>query len=679
LHDLCQHYVFAVQLADQKKRIYVVFGVARIGRDPEYHLLSKARRPRSPWARRLTPDAAARRLCALYREGPWRDVIEQAFHREGLEVPARAAEDFITGVIQSQRLRLYCVLRLAPVGSFPLEPTAPPAAAPQVITEPPRPDRTTPTWFELLAVDAWGEPIASVPFHLLVDSKTMPRNTDGGGRIRVDSAEGSRFASARVVDLGGVWDTLTQRTEGQTRGAMLEQAEERTFFPITSPVATPDTRVQLTKNTPRLVVFRRVRLATVMTIPSFDLGRAIFMPDRLATAPSGRHSVTGIGCIAQILSFARDNPERPMLVVGHADASGTDRTNDELSAIRAEHVSALLRGDVETWVRIATEHGEAGLFDRMLRWVARRFGWDTDFGDTPSDEQREAAFDSFRENARASLEIAVSTNTTEPQRDDWRAMMALHDRALAEELALDADAFESFRESLRLCDPVRLGLGERWPKTCSAGEAEPAEAQRRVEVLFFADETSVPELDPEGATLYGADTEVQREYVDPPLRVDLPVTLLSEFDHPIPEVAVELTASNGARRRATLDAHGSTTFYDVPAGEYELVYLAPEEIEAKAWAAAARAAIEGIDFSALHAILLAPRALLRKMAEAYASLYGSVFEDDASQTAQTAAERQDADFRLFEAELVADAPFTRQPPRARRLIGSDDAQQGDRS
>src|SRR5690606_6575742 len=163
---------------------------------------------------------------------------------------------------------------------------------------------------------------------------------------------------------------------------------------------------------------------------------------------------------------------------------------------------------------------------------------------------------------------------------------------------------------LRLCDPVRLGLGERWPKTCSAGEAEPAEAQRRGEGLFFADETSVPELDPEGATLYGADpegqreyvdpplrvalpgdllseldpegatlygadTEVQREYVDPPLRVDLPVTLLSEFDHPIPEVAVELTASNGARRRATLDAHGSTTFYDVPAGEYELVYLAP--------------------------------------------------------------------------------------------------------
>jgi len=396
--------------------------------------------------------------------------------------------------------------------------------------------------------------------------------------------------------------------------------------------------------------------ATVMTVPSYRVGAALFGPGDLEFDEETNQAVTGIGCIAQILAFMRRYPERTVLVVGHTDASGKNEDNDRLAQRRAKAILSLLRGDEEAWVT-SCAGAKVEDFEEILRWTARRLGWPTDPGNAPTDGERSQATESYRERAREELGIDVQGSTDAPQRDDWRVAFAMFQRVWADELGVELEALQSLQSEIKFCEPNVLAVGERWPRHTADGTTEDVPRNRRVEVLFFARPESVPSLAEDGSNLYGDEPEVWLEYVDPAPRVHLPVRLVSEAGHPIPDVRVEFASDTGAERRAILDEEGFALLYDVPAGPFSLDYPDHEEIEAKAWAVDARAALLASDLDSLYDVVVQPIPVLKAAAGAYADLYGSEFAEDLRSATSDPGYAQDFAVRLFEAELDSQERF----------------------
>ena len=141
----------------------------------------------------------------------------------------------------------------------------------------------------------------------------------------------------------------------------------------------------------------------------FSHERVIFLPGRdhaedPAAAPnpgSGEAPpptmVTGIEVAAAVFQFARYNPKQ-LLIVGHADATGSDAVNMTVSRDRADNVLHYLTADAETWAAHCQDHYAVDDVQNILTWVAQAMRWPTQPGpiDNIQGELTTGALEAFR-------------------------------------------------------------------------------------------------------------------------------------------------------------------------------------------------------------------------------------------------------------------------------------------
>lgn len=266
----------------------------------------------------------------------------------------------------------------------------------------------------------------------------------------------------------------------------------------------------------------------------FATGREILMPDARAESDSSslltaQHArLTGLDALAAVLRHAAFHPGERLCVFGHTDTVGSADDNLVLSDARATNVLHALRGDAEAWAAHCDAHFEVADYQRVLAWIARTRGWNTDPGPIDNDfgSLTRTARNNFRERMNDEYGTALELGTKQSPAD-WEAYFTLYDEALAERLEGSLDDLARIRGELEFTDPAAIGCGEAFPAAQPDQNNLASKTNRRVDLVFFAEDELPDELpgDPPGHPLYGT-KDYRAKYLPlDPSTADFPVRL----------------------------------------------------------------------------------------------------------------------------------------------------------
>jgi hypothetical protein len=412
--------------------------------------------------------------------------------------------------------------------------------------------------------------------------------------------------------------------------------------------------------TSRIVV--RVPKATVFTVPAYALDLEVFRPGWLWFDDAAGEGYSGLGCVAGALAYAREHPERYVLVVGHTDTSGTKSHNREVAERRAAHLAALLRADVEAWVASCVAFAELADLCAHIQWAARRFGWpcDTAIVAKSTPEQRQALAQ-WRHQASVVTGIVVDPDAPTGA-DDWRVAYALFDLALAEELDLDLAALASLRAGLRWSTPAIVGAGELWPREMVGVNGVTSAVNRRTEIMF----ATVSEIpggagDPPGSALFGDDAWLWLDYIDPEPRTALPLSLRSKEGYPVPSTPFRLVSDAGRVRFGWLGPGGDTVVDDVAVGGFRVHWIDADDVTTKIWASRCDAALAAGEVAPLRALLGHPPALVQAVARVYGERFAGGDPDALARSVRALVDGTDdaidVDLLLFEAGFAGEREY----------------------
>ncbi len=328
--------------------------------------------------------------------------------------------------------------------------------------------------------------------------------------------------------------------------------------------------------------------ARVMHLPSahFRTGSAVLLPEGEAPTTGQGTALTSVGMLATALRFNEEHPGHSVLVAGHADSVGNDKSNDQLSAQRAELTHAVLAGNREKFAELAQQTGKVSDWKQIFRWasvalsdiepppgsaapVARHHF--NEIVVEPIDDNATTgvpaaiAFQNAYNENRAALGVSGDKLTVDGivGKKTWGAIFDCYQWNMAEELGEvefeddQSDATKRLAGLKKLQSTVTflptrkpfIGFGEHFPADGAGDDNVASEANRRVEVLFFeqGQEPDVEVLDeaPETTELYQADSF---ERVNVPERAGgarkhLPfrIRLLDPLGVPMDSDAVEYT------------------------------------------------------------------------------------------------------------------------------------------
>ena len=262
---------------------------------------------------------------------------------------------------------------------------------------------------------------------------------------------------------------------------------------------------------------------------------AVMMP--AGEAPSdatgdARHR-TSVGLAATVLRYVDEHPGTRAFVAGHADTTGGDAYNVQLSAWRAECVTAVLTGDAAAFARICNDWSRMKVQDyqQILTWLAEERGWDCDPGgiDGTHGDDTQTAVNAFRqayneEGPGSSWAPKVTPFGPANNDETWQAYFRCYEEALMVELDEDLPGLAALRAKLQFASPDRFaGCGEHHPKEAENVDEFRSQTNRRVEVVLF-DPGEVPSFachpgggacNPEACELY--DRARFRQRVLPPM------------------------------------------------------------------------------------------------------------------------------------------------------------------
>ncbi len=327
----------------------------------------------------------------------------------------------------------------------------------------------------------------------------------------------------------------------------------------------------------------------------FETDRCVLLPDAGGDEGEGldttAEQVGGLGAVRAALELLERMAHKRLLVAGHTDTTGGDAHNLELSRARAESVLAVLTGDRDGWAAHAQERFVMADLQRVLRWVARTFDWDTDPGPVDGEfgPRTRGARDRFRERFNAERGGALKRHVKQSEAD-WRAAFDLYDEALAGRLGLDSTGLAAARARVQRIGEGAVGCGEAWPLEAVDVDGFESRANRRVDLLFF-DPHDVPDLachagggcDPAACPIYaGGRYAIERlpvdldDFVDPDAPFELWARLLDrEGAAPLTGVAWRVDLGGGRVEAGVTDAEGELRVSDVPVGHFFL------QVEAK--------------------------------------------------------------------------------------------------
>jgi len=290
-----------------------------------------------------------------------------------------------------------------------------------------------------------------------------------------------------------------------------------------------------------------------ITDAHFRTGSAVMLPEGTAPSTDGAPPLTSVGALAVALRFNEDRPGQRMLIAGHTDSVGSDASNDKLSVQRGELVHAVLMGGDEgrsKFVDLAVETGTVSDWKQILKWSAAAFPavdplFPSDSEEDPPEASGEdgelgtgfsladpgivdddaasgaVAVEAFQEAYNENFKLLGGAGTIavdgDVGKETWGAIYDLYQYNMAQELGEDFDGVGKLRElaTFLLPDDPFLGFGESAPVDGIMADNVEAQANRRVEVLFFQKgqepDLAVLKEDPKASELYLPDSFERQE------------------------------------------------------------------------------------------------------------------------------------------------------------------------
>jgi outer membrane protein OmpA-like peptidoglycan-associated protein len=267
----------------------------------------------------------------------------------------------------------------------------------------------------------------------------------------------------------------------------------------------------------------------------FHLDSAVMMPER----PKGKSSsdgteddasdpddaklqedqdkVSGLKALALALKQFEFDPDKHLLIAGHADTSGGTKMNFELSALRAQNVLHLLEGDRDKWSEVSKKRHRIEDYQQILTYIKDHRSW-TDCDPLKIDDKWSndvyKAIKAFIKRYNVLVydkkvpegSKLIPTDTADKIKNDgqhkwpiemWRAVYDLFNDDIAEALGVSRTLLTNeYRSRLQYCDDKKkfISCGESYPIDDAEKDNYRSQVNRRVE-LFFFDEDNVPTID----------------------------------------------------------------------------------------------------------------------------------------------------------------------------------------
>lgn len=192
-----------------------------------------------------------------------------------------------------------------------------------------------------------------------------------------------------------------------------------------------------------------------------------------------------------------ERPDHRLLLAGHASQPGSDATNQKVSEARARALLAVVEGDREGWVQLATDRASLADIKGYLHYLAHRRGWACDPGDTSAKNGAAAkrAVEGFQREYTARFE--------QPLKDDGvcgkKTLGAVFD-VMRHELERWLEKHGLVVADLLRGQPTATGCGERHHDAPTLPQPPTEEARRFVDVLVVP-----PDVPPDPDAVYGGE------------------------------------------------------------------------------------------------------------------------------------------------------------------------------
>lgn len=209
--------------------------------------------------------------------------------------------------------------------------------------------------------------------------------------------------------------------------------------------------------------------------------------------------ITGLSVLATALRYAQDHKSELLVIAGHTDTEGDANYNIGLSKKRADNVFFALVGDREGWAKSSLDQHQVEDAQAILKWIAKRFGWDTDPGEIDNDngEKTKRAIGAFKVRYNAEFRRNIPEDRNSVGLEGWRAFFDVYMLTLAELLETNEDGLIAMRGNLTFLEGAKktVGCGENHPIDSAEKDSFRSKVNRRVELLFFDPEERLPKLD----------------------------------------------------------------------------------------------------------------------------------------------------------------------------------------
>jgi hypothetical protein len=270
----------------------------------------------------------------------------------------------------------------------------------------------------------------------------------------------------------------------------------------------------------------------------FHLDSAVMMPER----PKGKSSsdgdeddatdpddaklkedqdkVSGLRAVALALKQFEFDPDKRLLIAGHADTSGPTKMNFELSELRSQNVLSLLEGNPYGWADISEKRHRIEDYQQILMYVKDHRSWsDCDpvkIDDKWSDDVDKAIrafikryndWATSPDGPGVDVDHPISEGTADKIKQDypkhkwplemWFAVYNIYDDDIAAALQVDRwHLNRDYRYRLQFCKEEKkyIACGESYPIDDAEKDNYRSQVNRRVE-LFFFDQANVPTID----------------------------------------------------------------------------------------------------------------------------------------------------------------------------------------
>jgi outer membrane protein OmpA-like peptidoglycan-associated protein len=242
----------------------------------------------------------------------------------------------------------------------------------------------------------------------------------------------------------------------------------------------------------------------------FRFNSSVYLPNEFA-ADAEELGSSGIVIVEQIYRIL-EYSESKILITGHTDTVGSVENNAKLSEYRASSIYALIMGDRELFKTVSDAphisnkdtKGTTLMKDKLqiADWAANEFGWSCRHKNNNFDFLK--TFKAFQRSYNKWYCTKFNTPTIAEDGDwgpdTWGAVFDCYEWVLAKRLMIPKETLPAYRQSIDLANRFKfpqkhiVGCSEYHPLENAAADNYQSKTNRRVEILFFDEESTAPDL-----------------------------------------------------------------------------------------------------------------------------------------------------------------------------------------